>query len=212
MSIRTTHKNQEHKDPGEFEDVPGEEKLRPRERIVSAACELFRTHGIRGIGVDAIADAAGTNKMTLYRHFGSKDDLICEVLRSTSRKAARVWDELEASYPDNPKAQLRGWIAVRAKCLECEPYGCDLANAAIELKEQGHPAHSVIEEFKLQQRQRLADLCSRAGMRQADLLADMLSMLLEGARVSRQAMGGEGPSTQFAKACEATISSLEHQH
>ena len=46
--------------------------LKPRERIVSTARDLFRKHGIRGIGVDAIAEAADTNKMTLYRHFGSK--------------------------------------------------------------------------------------------------------------------------------------------
>ena len=49
---------------------------RPRERIVKSAIELFRQHGIKGIGVDAIAEAAGSNKMTLYRHFGCKDDLV----------------------------------------------------------------------------------------------------------------------------------------
>ena len=49
---------------------------KPRERIINTARDLFRKYGIRGIGVDAIADAADTNKMTLYRHFGSKDDLV----------------------------------------------------------------------------------------------------------------------------------------
>ena len=49
---------------------------RPRERIVASAQDLFHRHGIRGVGVDTIAEAAGTNKMTLYRHFGSKDELI----------------------------------------------------------------------------------------------------------------------------------------
>ncbi len=58
--------------------------LRPRERIIATARELFRKHGIRGIGVDAIAEFAGTNKMTLYRHFGSKDDLVVACLRSVA--------------------------------------------------------------------------------------------------------------------------------
>ena len=71
-------------------------RVGPRDRIVSTACELFRQHGIRGIGVDAIAEAAETNKMTLYRHFGSKDDLICETLKFTSEKASAFWDDLEA--------------------------------------------------------------------------------------------------------------------
>ena len=57
-------------------DDPCAAKARPRDRIVDTASGLFRKHGIRGIGVDAIAEAAGTNKMTLYRHFGSKDELI----------------------------------------------------------------------------------------------------------------------------------------
>ena len=53
---------------------------RPRERIVDCAQDLFHRRGIRGVGVEAIAEAAGTNKMTLYRHFGSKDELILEYL------------------------------------------------------------------------------------------------------------------------------------
>src|SRR6266481_1672547 len=65
--------------------------LKPRERIISTARDLFRKHGIRGIGVDAIADAAGGNKMTLYRHFGSKDDLVVACLRDAAREADVIW-------------------------------------------------------------------------------------------------------------------------
>ncbi len=180
----------------------------PRERIVSSACELFRQHGIRGIGVDAIAEAADTNKMTLYRHFGSKDDLICEALRHTSEKAAAMWEELEATNPGDARAQLDSWVDARTNCLCSEPFGCDLANAAVELKEPDHPAHAVIENFKNEQRRRLSDLCRRAGVEEPDALADTLSMILEGARVSRLATGSEGPSTHFARACEAAISAF----
>ncbi|OBZ94743.1 TetR family transcriptional regulator [Pararhizobium polonicum] len=177
----------------------------PRDRIVSMACELFRQHGIRGIGVDAIAEAAETNKMTLYRHFGSKDDLVCEALRYTSEKAAAFWDQLEASHPNDPMAQLMGWVKARAQCLEDNKFGCDLANAAVELKEQGHPAHVVIENFKLAQRQRLEKLCRDAGVSEPELLSDTLSMLMEGAQVSKLATGSEGPSMRFKRACEAAI-------
>jgi AcrR family transcriptional regulator len=53
-----------------------DERIPPRARILAVAGDLFYRHGIRAVGVDAIAEAAGTNKMTLYRHFGSKDDLV----------------------------------------------------------------------------------------------------------------------------------------
>lgn len=180
----------------------------PRDRIVSTACELFRQHGIRGIGVDAIAEAAETNKMTLYRHFGSKDDLVCETLRFTSEKAAAFWDELEAAHPNDSMARLHGWVAAKAKCLADERFGCDLANAAVELKEQGHPAHAVIENFKLAQRRRLEDLCREAGVSEPELLSDTLAMLMEGAQVSKLATGSEGPSMRFLRACEAAIASF----
>src|SRR3569623_1359443 len=48
--------------------------LPPRQRILAAADDLFRRQGIRGVGVEAIAEAAETNKKTLYRHFPSKDE------------------------------------------------------------------------------------------------------------------------------------------
>src|ERR1700730_7650525 len=84
--------------------------LKPRERIISTARDLFRKHGIRGIGVDAIADVAGTNKMTLYRHFGSKDDLVVAWLREVARDAEALWGGFEAPHPDDPLAHLHAWV------------------------------------------------------------------------------------------------------
>lgn len=208
MSISTTQKNSKRGSEPKQDAGCQPVRLAPRDRIVSTACDLFRQHGIRGIGVDAIAEAAETNKMTLYRHFGSKDDLICETLKFTSQKAAAFWEELETAHPGDAMAQLHGWVKARARCLTDEPYGCDLANAAVELKEQGHPAHIVIENFKTAQHQRLVLLCGQAGVAQSELLADTLSLLLEGARVSRLAIGTDGPSAHFVRACEATIASF----
>ncbi|WP_158815328.1 TetR/AcrR family transcriptional regulator [Methylocapsa sp. S129] len=185
-------------------------RLRPRDRIAGAARDLFHRHGIRGIGVDAIAEAAGTNKMTLYRHFGSKDDLIIQCLRDVALEAEHWWVELETDHPGDPLAQLHAWIAGCAECVFGDDRGCDLANAAVELAETDHPARRVIEEIKTKQRNRLANLCREAGIAQADLLADTLSLLLEGARVSRQSVGVEGPSAKFVRMCEAIIASFQN--
>src|SRR5579871_4372061 len=89
-------------------------KSRPRDRIIAAARDLFRKHGIRGVGVDTIAEAAGTNKMTLYRHFGSKEALIAACLRDVVSDVEAVWRGFEASHPGNPRAQLSAWICCMA--------------------------------------------------------------------------------------------------
>jgi AcrR family transcriptional regulator len=184
---------------------------RPRDRIAGAARGLFHKHGIRGIGVDAIAEAAGTNKMTLYRHFGSKDDLIIQCLRDAAQEAEVWWAEIASDHPGDPLAQLRAWILGAAECVLGDDRGCELANAAVELAETDHPARRVIEEIKTEHRDRLAKLCRAAGIVQADLLADALSLLLEGARVSRQSVGVDGPSAGFIGICEAVVASFQVQ-
>src|ERR1700726_163158 len=181
---------------------------KPRERIISTARDLFRKHGIRGIGVDAIADVAGTNKMTLYRPFGSKDDLVVACLREVAREAEVMWDGFEAAHPGDPLAQLHAWVRCGAECAIGDGRGCDMANAAVELAETDHPARCVIEAFKTAQRDRLARLCRNAGIAKPDLLADALSLLLEGARVSRQSAGVEGPCARFIKIGEAVIAAF----
>src|SRR6202030_4869903 len=86
------------------------ERIPPRARILAAAGDLFYHHGIRAVGVEAIAEAAGTNKMTLYRHFSSKDELVAECLRRVAAKADAVWDRIAADHPDDPRAQLDEWV------------------------------------------------------------------------------------------------------
>jgi len=182
-----------------------EVRTRPRERIVATACDLFHQYGIRSIGVDAIAEAAGTNKMTLYRHFGSKDDLVVECLRKVASDAEAIWAELDAEFPGDPLGQLRAWVRRAADCVINDGRGCDMVNAAIELTDPGHPARRVIEAFKASYRDRLTKLCGAAAGANGELLADTLSLLLEGARVSRQSVGTEGPSRRFVQMSEAII-------
>src|SRR3982075_2264785 len=84
--------------------------LRPRERILLAARDLFHRYGIRGVGVETIAEAAGTNKMTLYRHFDSKDDLIVAYLRGVAVEVDEMWRGFERDHPGDMQAQLKAWL------------------------------------------------------------------------------------------------------
>jgi AcrR family transcriptional regulator len=165
---------------------------KPRDRIFDCAQDLFHRKGIRSVGVEAIAEAAGTSKMALYRHFDSKDELIIEY----------------AQNPGDPGGQLYGFMDKVAIFIAEDERGCDLANAAIELTEQGHPGLRVIEEFKIRQRERLTNLCKAAGASQPDLLADTLFLLIEGARVSRRSVGTKGPSASLVRTSRGVIASF----
>ena len=178
----------------------------PRERILATAVDLFYRHGIRAVGVDSIAEAAGTNKMTLYRHFTSKDELVAEYLRRLADKATLVWGRLASQYPGDARAQLRGWLQEMAAHVESgKERGCALANAAVELPEKDHPARRVIEAFKTAQRRRIIELCSAAELTDPEMLADELFLLLEGARVTAQSIGREGLGDRLVRMGEAMI-------
>lgn len=167
----------------------------PRERILLISRELFYRHGIHAVGVDAIAEAALTNKMTLYRHFKSKDDLVVAYVQQLASEGDAVWQEIDATHPDDPDARLDAWVnyveAVLTNRLE---RGCALANAAVELQPE-HPARVVIENYKQRKREKLVKLFEDARYHDPKLLADELFLLFEGARISIQC-GGKGPALQ----------------
>jgi AcrR family transcriptional regulator len=189
-------------------DARIERPAKPRERIFACAQDLFHQRGIRGVGVEAIAEAAGTSKMALYRHFDSKDELIIEYLNYKGRKSDEVWAEIEAENPGDPVGQLYGFMEKVATFIAEDERGCDLANAAIELTEEGHPGLRVIEEFKMRQRDRLTNLCRLAGASRPELLADTLVLLIEGARVSRRSVGTKGPSANLMRTSRGVIASF----
>lgn len=190
------------------ESAEANERTPPRERLLAAARELFYRHGIRAVGVEAIAEAARTNKMTLYRHFCSKDELVAEYLRRSATEANRAWDAYERAHPGDPLGQLRAWLAEMADHLtNADRRGCALANAAVELPEKTHPARRVIEEYKIAQRRRLEHLCRSAALREPEILADELYLLLEGARVTVQSVGRDGLGVRLMQMGEAMIAS-----
>ncbi len=80
-------------------DVP--EVLTPtRERLLRAARELIEEGGYGAATVVAIAERAGVAAGTLYRHFGSKEELFVEVFRVVCDREVRAMEAAAASLPD----------------------------------------------------------------------------------------------------------------
>jgi len=161
-----------------------------RDRILIAAGDLFHKHGIRGVGVEAIAEAAQTNKMTLYRHFDSKDELIAEWVKGIVAHKEEEWRDLSAKHRGDPEGQLQDWSRrVSAKLREMEERGSALGNALAELPDPNHPARRVIQEHKIREHKRVVRLCKAAGFRDAAFSANLFSMMLEGAHSCVQCIG-----------------------
>ncbi|MCG6950748.1 MAG: TetR/AcrR family transcriptional regulator [Betaproteobacteria bacterium] len=178
-----------------------------RKRIFDTASELFYRKGIRAVGIDAIATRAETTKMSLYRSFPSKDALVAEWLRDHDAKFWQAWDAMSQKHPGKPRKQLQAAFALLAKHVsDPAARGCPMANAAVEITENDHPAKRVIERHKVKLRARLAALCEATGARDAALLADELFLLMEGAQVST-VLGVRMPARSAGRAADALIDS-----
>jgi AcrR family transcriptional regulator len=175
-----------------MEDEPSMTQTLPagtRQRILAAADDLFRRVGIRGVGVEAIAEAADTTKMTLYRHFASKDELITEWMRGLVAQKEAAWDEIIAEHPGDPVGQLVSWSRRTARQLDqMEDRGSAILNALAELPEPDHPARRVIDEHRVREHQRITAVCREAGFPEPELAADQFYFLLEGAKACVQCM------------------------
>ncbi len=180
-----------------------------RDRLFSAAINLFYRNGIRAVSVDAIAAEAGTTKVTFYRVFESKDDLIVKVLEEQSKRFWEWWDGIVAEHPGEPRKQIETLIErFQTEIIgdeECR--GCAVANAAVEIVDEDHPARAVIKKHKLEIAQRLRDLCRAMGARQPDVLGDALSLLYSGAFSARLSYDGREQITAVSAAAAALLDS-----
>ena len=176
------------------------------ERIAVAAAELFYAHGIRAVGVDTIAEAAGTTKKTLYDRFGSKDALValCLVRRARAWQAFLA-DELE-QHTDARRRVLAVFDAVRRWTAGSER-GCAFVNVYAEVGGTDHPAVPVIRAEKAWMRDRFTELVADAGVRPAERVARAVHLLYEGALVTATA-GADDRAIGDARAAAAELLDL----
>jgi AcrR family transcriptional regulator len=160
-----------------------------RQQIVETAYALFRRDGYHAVGIDRIIAEAGVAKMTMYRHFRAKDELIVEVLRFRAERFERQLDRLLG-----PRQTAAAKISALAGWYErwfsrADFHGCAFAHALAEYGRPDHPVFKAVQEQKEAFRQRLrhilfADDGSSREEREKD--ADALFMLFEGATLMAQ--------------------------
>src|ERR1700680_3352151 len=102
-----------------------------RERILETASALFYQQGARAVGIDTVIAKSGVAKMSLYRSFRSKDDLIAACLGQRDQSYWQWFDGVVAQHPGDPRGQLRGVIRGIAKRTSKPGYrGCFFLNTA----------------------------------------------------------------------------------
>ncbi|HZG91890.1 MAG TPA: helix-turn-helix domain-containing protein [Pseudonocardia sp.] len=156
-------------------------------RLLDAASTLFYRHGIRAVGVDLIAETAGTTKKTLYDRFGSKDQLVARYLR---RRALVYQEFLQAGLAEvDPARRPVAVFDLLRRWLREQDRGCAFVNAHAEVGGTDHPAVAEIHAEKRWMREQLTGLVREAGIADPDRVGAELHLLYEGATVLATAAG-----------------------
>jgi AcrR family transcriptional regulator len=157
----------------------------PRDRILRTASRLFHREGVRTVGVDRIVAESGVAKMSLYRHYHSKDDLILAVIRDEDdRWRSELESELQRRAGD-PRGRLLALFDALDSWTAAKDFpGCIFQNTAIGLADPGHAASDAVAEHCRYTRRLLGELAAAAGAAEPDTLADELHVLYEGGLVT----------------------------
>jgi AcrR family transcriptional regulator len=170
------------------------------ERLSRAAYELFSHEGVRAVGVDAVIARAGTAKMTLYRNFPSKDDLILEFLRRREQLWTREWLEAESRRRgETPRDRLLAIFDVFSEWFHQPGFeGCSFLTTMIEINDRDHPVHQAAVEHLANIRVYIKELAAQAGIRDTDSFARKWHILMKGSIMAAH----EGDTAAAARARE----------
>jgi AcrR family transcriptional regulator len=174
----------------------------PKEKLYQTAAQLFYQHGYRAVGVDAIAAASGVGKMTLYRHYPSKDDLIVAFLHQSD---ADFWEYFEQSIAgaSGAREQLLAFFqGLQDYVLSPDCCGCPFINVASEYPEASYAGHQVALEHKQAVRARFNALALEAGACRPEELSNALLLLMDGAYIAARLYGAD-PGSPAAGTAEA---------
>ena len=161
-----------------------------RERLLTAAYELFSRYGVQAVGVDAIIARSGVARQTMYRHFGSKQDLVLAFLQRREALWTRGWLEAEtAQRAADPRERLLAIFDVFDEWFRTPGFeGCSFINVMLEHPEASHPLHQAAAQYLASIRGFLTDLARQAGIADAEPFARQWHILMKGSIVA----AGEG--------------------
>jgi AcrR family transcriptional regulator len=155
-----------------------------RDRILQAATSLFYENGIRATSADRVIEMVGITKVTFYRHFRTKDDLVVAYLEQRA-----AWERGAVEQARVSGGGARGALHLIAQGIggeSCKPgfRGCPFINAAAEYADPGHPVRTVVDTHRRWFHEAMARILGDVDVPDRALAADELVMLRDGAMVS----------------------------
>lgn len=161
-----------------------------RDRILTAAYDLVCRHGVRAVGVDRIIGTSGVAKMSFYRNFRSKDDLVLAVLERREEQWTVDWLQAEVlRRTADPADRLLAIFDVFDSWFRRSDFeGCLFVNVVLEIEDPSHPIHRAGRAHLANIRSFIQDLAEQAGITDPEAFSRQWHILMKGSIVA----AGEG--------------------
>jgi AcrR family transcriptional regulator len=174
--------------------------LSARERILDTAYDLFSHHGIRAVGVDRIIATSGVAKMSLYRHFHSKEALVLAFLQEREKRWTMEWLHAEASRrADDGAGRMLAIFDIFDEWFRRPDFeGCSFINVLLEFGELEHPIRQATAGHLATIRGLVREFAEQADMADPEAVASKWHILMKGSIVA----AGEGDA-EAARRAEA---------
>lgn len=161
-----------------------------RERILNTADRLFYATGIRAVGVDRVIAESQVARMTFFRHFPTKDDLVATYLRRRIELAREELAGVEVEHPGDPRAVLAFYAAgVSSQPKVAGFRGCEFINTAAEFCDPTHPARGLAADHRAWITSKMCGALTELGHPTPRTTAEALLMLRTGAMVASSLEG-----------------------
>ena len=180
--------------------------VRKRDHLLAVAQRMFCERGFHAVSVDAILEEAGVARMTLYKNFGSKEDLIVATLKREDSMFRRWLASAVEARSTRPKERILGLFhALHDRFASEGYYGCAFIRASIEYPVPGHPVHRAAREHKEMIRSYLRGLAAEVEGADPMMLSEQLYLLFEGAITASQLHGEPWPAEYAREAAKKLL-------
>lgn len=182
----------------------------PRERLLDATRRLTYDKGV-GVGMDAILSEADVARRSLYQHFGGKDGLVAETLRTTSEADLERYRAVLDAAGKDPRERLMALFEFFTQDSGNPGFrGCRYSAADLALPDPAHPAHTETRQYYQCLNELLLKELQALGHPEPQQAADQIQLVIDGALIERATRPGARPAAAAARLLRHLVDDWQH--
>ena len=182
-----------------------------RSKVLSAAAELFYARGVNGVGVNDIAARAEASKLSIYRYFQSKENLVEHMLAAHSDRIHDWLRRETRTAPPGPQRVLAIFDLLMGWFAEQNYHGCTVLNTVIDTRGDQEGVRRIAREHLRRYRDLLTERLAEAGVAEPEPLARQLLLLIEGVTMVTTVDGNNTAGDDARAAAKLLIETALHK-